>query len=145
MSDQPERNGTAIEPTLINGLKCNAFLMLCDFFVDFVYYLYFSSCVSFLSHGAVLVFGFFSLHWIKKSFFFKFLIKLFPISCQLISILFCFSSYDNKSYGTSTPDSPSIVYCLHGRLSKTCCNEQVLELTQIESKCECNRAQKLNE
>lgn len=67
MSDQPERNGTAIEPTLINGLKCNAFLMLCNFFVDFVYY--FSSCVLFLSHGTVSVFGFFPLHWIKKKFF----------------------------------------------------------------------------
>lgn len=49
-------------------------------------------------------------------------------------LLFC-SSYDNKSYGTTAPtDSPKIVYCLHGRLSKNCCNEQVLELTQIESK-----------
>lgn len=44
-----------------------------------------------------------------------------------------FSSFDNKSYGTTAPDSPKIVYCLHGRLSKNCCNEQVLELTQIES------------
>ncbi|XP_055299564.1 proton-coupled zinc antiporter SLC30A2 isoform X2 [Sitodiplosis mosellana] len=45
-------------------------------------------------------------------------------------------SYDNKSYGATTPsDSPTIVYCLHGRLSKNCCNEQILELTQIEKHC----------
>lgn len=62
MSDQPERNGTAIEPTLINGLKCNSFLMLCNFFVDFVYY--FFSCVSFLSHG--LSVWFFSVALDKK-------------------------------------------------------------------------------
>ncbi|XP_031624178.1 zinc transporter 2 isoform X2 [Contarinia nasturtii] len=45
-------------------------------------------------------------------------------------------SYDNKSYGTTASnDAPTIVYCLHGRLSKSCCNEQVVELTQIEKHC----------
>lgn len=43
-----------------------------------------------------------------------------------------------KSYGATDlgpPPSPSIVYCLHGRASKSCCNEQVVEFTQLESMC----------
>lgn len=58
----------------------------------------------------------------------------------LIDIIFWiashFSSYA-KSYGSTEsappPDSPSIIYCLHGRASKCGCNEQVVEITQVES------------
>lgn len=53
---------------------------------------------------------------------------------------FSFSTF-NKTYGTQdtmnypkSPDSPSIVYCLHGRSSKTCCDVQVVEVSQIDSK-----------
>lgn len=52
------------------------------------------------------------------------------IEMVLTVLILFFSSY-KKSYGTQNhhvDSAPALVYCLHGKSPKTCCNEQVVQM-----------------